>query len=390
MINNDCIEYFFIDINIAHEMCEALEISSLKLNKSREVKSYDERRNKNITHAIYSSMTIQNHTKSFTSMMIIKLDQHFIILEKSWMKKHDVSYHDHDDSISFHFDHCSHLETSKYSLSDQSTKKEVSFSKRNFSDQSEIIENKEIKIFFEKTNNSKMILKRSDNFNENIIKRSKRLIERRMNESWRKKLKKIEISSSRILRKESKMNLFYDEILSKHHDESTDEESIIEIHSIAVVSFNILFRQKDVKIFVVFMKNLKIQLKKQDSNTMIDSRLVMSSQYHDFLNVFFKKKADILSSHRKHDHHIKLEKDHESEHDYASLYNLSEGELLLIKKYLKKHLNKDFIEFSTASYVSLILFAKKSDDELRFCVDYRKLNAIIKKTDIRYHSLQKS
>ncbi len=186
------------------------------------------------------------------------------------------------------------------------------------------------------------------------------------------------------------MNLFYDEILSKHHDESTDEESIIEIHSIAVVSFNILFRQKDVKIFVVFMKNLKIQLKKQDSNTMIDSRLVMSSQYHDFLNVFFKKKADILSSHRKHDHHIKLEKDHESEHDYASLYNLSEGELLLIKKYLKKHLNKDFIEFSTASYVSLILFAKKSDDELRFCVDYRKLNAIIKKTDIRYHSLQKS
>jgi molybdopterin/thiamine biosynthesis adenylyltransferase len=83
MIDNDCTEYFFIDINIAHEMCEALEISLLKLNKSREVKNYDERRSKNITHAIYSSMTIQNHTKSFTSMMIIKLDQHLIILEKS-------------------------------------------------------------------------------------------------------------------------------------------------------------------------------------------------------------------------------------------------------------------------------------------------------------------
>jgi molybdopterin/thiamine biosynthesis adenylyltransferase len=83
MINNDCIEYFFIDINIAHEMCEALKINLLKLNKSREVKNYDERRNKNITHAIYSFMTIQNHTKSFTFMMIIKLDQHFIILEKS-------------------------------------------------------------------------------------------------------------------------------------------------------------------------------------------------------------------------------------------------------------------------------------------------------------------
>jgi hypothetical protein len=127
------------------------------------------------------------------------------------------------------------------------------------------------------------------------------------------------------------------------------------------------------------MKNLEIQLKKQESNTVIDSKSVVSSEYHDFLNVFFKEKANILSSHRKHDHRIELEKSHESKHEYASLYNLSEEELLLIKKYLKKHLDKEFIESSTAFYASLILFAKKLDDELRFCVDYRKLNAITKK-----------
>jgi hypothetical protein len=127
------------------------------------------------------------------------------------------------------------------------------------------------------------------------------------------------------------------------------------------------------------MKNLEIQLKKQDSNTIIDFKSIISLEYHDFLNVFFKKKADILSSHRKHDYRIELEKDHESDHEYASLYNLSEEELQLMKKYLKEHLNKDFIESSTAFYASSILFAKKSDDELRFCVNYRKLNAIIKK-----------
>jgi hypothetical protein len=110
-----------------------------------------------------------------------------------------------------------------------------------------------------------------------------------------------------------------------------------------------------------------------------DSKSVVLFEYHDFLNVFSKEKADILSSHKKHDHRIKLEKDHEFDHEYASLYSLSEEELLLIKKYLKEHLNKSFIESSTASYVSLILFAKKSEDELRFCVNYRKLNAIIKK-----------
>ncbi len=175
------------------------------------------------------------------------------------------------------------------------------------------------------------------------------------------------------------MNLFYDEISSKFHEKSTDEESTIEIHSITAVSFNILSCQKNVKIFVVFMKNLKIQLKKQNSSIVMNSKSIIFSKYHDFLNVFFKKKADILSSHRKHDHRIKLEKDHEFDHKYAFLYNLSKEELLLIKKYLKEHLNKNFIESSTAFYASLILFAKKSDDELRFCVNYRKLNAIIKR-----------
>ncbi len=136
MINNECIDYSFIDINVAHEMCELLEIILLKLNKSREMKNYDERRNKNITHAIYSFMTIQDHTKISIFMMIIKLDQHSIILKKSWMKKHEVSYHEHDDSISFCFDHCSHLEAFNHSYSNKSnriqTKKKISSRKKTF------------------------------------------------------------------------------------------------------------------------------------------------------------------------------------------------------------------------------------------------------------------
>jgi NMD protein affecting ribosome stability and mRNA decay len=58
MINNDCIDYFFIDINIAHKICESLNINSLKLNKSRKIKKYDERKNKNIIHVIYSFVII--------------------------------------------------------------------------------------------------------------------------------------------------------------------------------------------------------------------------------------------------------------------------------------------------------------------------------------------
>jgi hypothetical protein len=72
------------------------------------------------------------------------------------MKKHEVSYHEHDDSISFYFDHCNHFEASNHSYSNRSnsnqTKKKDFFLKRIFFDQSEIrIENKEIKIFSKKS-----------------------------------------------------------------------------------------------------------------------------------------------------------------------------------------------------------------------------------------------
>jgi len=50
-----------------------------------------------------------------------------------------------------------------------------------------------------------------------------------------------------------------------------------------------------------------------------------------------------------------------------------------IKKYLINHLNKKFIFFSFASYISSILFIKKKDDSLCFCINYRKLNALIKR-----------
>ncbi len=50
-----------------------------------------------------------------------------------------------------------------------------------------------------------------------------------------------------------------------------------------------------------------------------------------------------------------------------------------MKKYLIEHLNKGFISLSFASYALLILFTEKKNESLRFCVNYRKLNALIKR-----------
>jgi len=50
-----------------------------------------------------------------------------------------------------------------------------------------------------------------------------------------------------------------------------------------------------------------------------------------------------------------------------------------VKKYLNENLFKEFIIFSKALYFSLILFILKANEDLRFCIDYQKLNAIIKR-----------
>ncbi len=50
MIDNDCIDYLFIDIDIVQKVCDSLSINLLKLNKSLEVNNYEEIRNKEINN----------------------------------------------------------------------------------------------------------------------------------------------------------------------------------------------------------------------------------------------------------------------------------------------------------------------------------------------------
>jgi len=100
-------------------------------------------------------------------------------------------------------------------------------------------------------------------------------------------------------------------------------------------------------------------------------------KYHDYLDMFDWAMIDQLSSHHFYDHKIELID--EKTFSRSRLYQMFNHKLQKIKKYLINHLNKKFIFFNFASYISLILFIEKKDESLRFCVDYRKLNALIKR-----------
>ncbi len=84
-----------------------------------------------------------------------------------------------------------------------------------------------------------------------------------------------------------------------------------------------------------------------------------------------------LFSHRFYDHKIKLISD--STFSRCRVYWMFFVKLLKIKKYLNENLSKKFITSSQTLYFSLVLFALKANEDLRFCMNYQKLNVIFKR-----------
>jgi hypothetical protein len=93
--------------------------------------------------------------------------------------------------------------------------------------------------------------------------------------------------------------------------------------------------------------------------------------------VFSKSKSDKLLPHRLYDHKIELEGDNTL--GYSLLYKMTIAELKTVKEYLIDNLDKGFIEASQAPYTAPVLFVKKPDGSLRFCIDFWKLNQLTRK-----------
>ena len=102
--------------------------------------------------------------------------------------------------------------------------------------------------------------------------------------------------------------------------------------------------------------------------------------YHNYANVFDKSKTNMLFSHRFYNHKLKFAESINKNALFKNrIYLLLNHKFEQVKKYLNEHLRKKFIVFNHASFAFLILFIKKLNKELRFYIDYKKLNVIIKR-----------
>ncbi len=322
LIDSDFVVYTLIHDKLVNKVCQKLEIQFILLAKKKLIWDYNEKLvRKTITHKILLNLTIECHKKLTMSMLIVDIEHHEVILSKFWMNKNEILLNIRHDTIVF-------------------------------SDQLNI----SISVFLISSN-----MKHSS-------------------WSWSTSI------SSTVHSKTSKM---------LKHSVSFIQKKSFSIQNIDVVSFQALIKRKkknQTEIFAMFVEDIdrKIVYNTQCKLDVInifsvnemtqnleDIKVKLSLKYQNFLDVFDWVQADKLLSHRLYDHKIELTSNATSSRCQA--YWMSFYKLQKVKKYLNKNLFKEFIIFSKASYFSLVLFILKANEDLQFCVNYQKLNAIIKR-----------
>jgi len=103
----------------------------------------------------------------------------------------------------------------------------------------------------------------------------------------------------------------------------------------------------------------------------------VSSEYHEFADVFSKTKAEVLPPHHSYDLKINLEEG--AQPLVGPIYSFSASEQEALKEFIEENLNTGFIRPTSSPHGALVLFVKKKDGSLRLCVDFRGLNNISKK-----------
>lgn len=341
--------YSFIDEKEAQILSETLDIVPIPLAKPRFLCGYDGKmRRKPVTHAIYPSMKVGNHLESTVPMLITNLGNQHIILGKPWMNKHKVLLDMADDRIIFLPGRCDHNGAPQ--IKRPLTKIDA-----------QAKSNLDIE--------AKLLAKPAK-----AAKPAEQDVQVRTNLGEKPKLDSKLDSKPKLIPKAST------------EPSVPEENKVLNIAEISAAAFHMFAshqKRYQVQCFSMTLAEMDHVIKKQSRTHGIRETVVatedvvkqkLPKEYHNLIDVFDKNKAKELPPHRTHDHKIELESGKKP--PQSRLYPMSGFKLQKVKEYLEENLQKGFISPSTAPYASPVLFVQKHDGSLRFCVDYRKLNAI--------------
>jgi hypothetical protein len=173
----------------------------------------------------------------------------------------------------------------------------------------------------------------------------------------------------------------------KSHASETHENAPVtfDIRIISAAPFLRSCRKKGHVVGAIIIENIDKTLNPKKK---ADSAIVLPTKWLKFLETFSQIEANKLPVHRPYDITIELLESKQS--PFGPLYGMSRDELLCCKKYLEDMLKKSFIQPSQSSAAAPVLFVKKLGEGLRFCVDYRQLNALTAKNRYSIPRLQET
>ncbi len=91
LINTEVTNMTFIDESLMSKLCEHFDIQLISLSKSKLIQSYNKISDwKLITHALYTSIMIQEYKNEMMFLLITCLNQHKIIIENFWLKRNQI------------------------------------------------------------------------------------------------------------------------------------------------------------------------------------------------------------------------------------------------------------------------------------------------------------
>jgi hypothetical protein len=371
----------YVDEDFAKRICEENGIGYVELPRPRPVKGYNGDQGRDITHAIFPKVDIQGHVDNVL-LYITRLHQP-VILGKSWMAKHGVVLDMTTDLVHFKEGQCTHSNEPFRAVVAEVIEKQTDLS--------------QIKAFQPKT-----IAKRSDtplaelaeiikptNQRADLPGQSQKVTSGSSDESGSGTETETDVegddlsSDARNKKKRTRRK----KKVRKTADKSLELTSVISsINMIGAAPFAFLARQKGAQVFSVTMNDILAERTKQARVRAEESieegnlQNLIPKEFCHLTKVFSKKAADTLPEHGPSDHHITLDNNADTSRlRHAPLYRMSDEELDLCKNFIDENLKKGFIEASQAPYASPVLFVRKPGGGLRFCVDYRRLNALTKK-----------
>ncbi|KAL2885049.1 retrovirus polyprotein [Ceratocystis lukuohia] len=134
---------------------------------------------------------------------------------------------------------------------------------------------------------------------------------------------------------------------------------------------------RESSIFVASLEDINKALQKKKEPTPDQVKAALPKQYADLWEAFAHA-GERLPPH-KPGLDAKLEIEPGKEAPWGPLYQMSRDELLVLRKTLTELVEKGFIRTSSSPAGAPVLFARKPGGGLRFCVDYRALNAVLKR-----------